>query len=200
MKKILNQKKALLEDMISKTKNPASKQALSEQLDEVNAVLLGLYAKRLRHVLEDAGLPAEEMLIAEGRRRLSAQQFTRIQEAVAEVKALPPFVSTKDLMVLGDAYYSLEQYQDAEAIYSRILELNPYDHIAIRHRGAAYIHMKKYEDAIADFNRSLELKPGDPIAIHDRGIALKDLGKLDTIGKKPVCIRIVDIPEDDLDD
>ena len=107
--KILNQEKALLEEVISKTDDPDSKQALIEQLDEVNAALLGLYTKRLRHALEDAGLPSEETLIASGHRRLKTQQVARIQEVVADVKALPPLLSIRDLFVLGNAYYHMEQ-------------------------------------------------------------------------------------------
>jgi len=174
---ILKERKTLLEEMISKIPDAASRQTLTTQLEEVNSALLGLYGERLRHTLKDAGLPPEEMLVADGRSKLQPQEVSRLREVIAEINALPPFLSTEVLRVLGNTYYFLERYEDAKSVYDKILNLNPYDHVAFRHRGAVHIHMKKYEDAIADFNRSLELKPGEPIAIHDRGIALKDLGE-----------------------
>jgi tetratricopeptide (TPR) repeat protein len=175
--KILSDKKKLLEEMISGTKEAKRKKELNAQLDEVNAALLGLYAKRLRHTLEEAGLPQEEELIADGRRQLKPQEAAKLESIIAKVNALPPFFSTRDLLSLGSAYYSLGRYEEAKNIYSRILAINPYDHDAFQFRGATNIRLGKDKDALADFNRALELNPNDYVAIHDRGKALINLGK-----------------------
>lgn len=169
--KILSDKKKLLEEMISKTEDTSSKQTLLTQLDEVNAALLGLHSQRLRHALKGAGLPTEEMLIVDGHSQVQPQETTYLKNIIAEVNALPPSLSTEVLRVLGDAYYYIEHYEDAKNTYDKILNLNPYDQVALRHRGAVYSHMKKDTEALNDYNRALELKPDDYVAFNDRGVS-----------------------------
>lgn len=176
--KILNQKKALLEEAISKTEDPDSKQALIEQLDEVNAALLGLHTKRLRHALEDAGLPSEETLIANGRRQLPAQQVARLRKIVKEVEALPSFViPIRDLLLLGNIYSYMEQYEDARKYYDRVLELNPEYPEAWNNHGFLYNRLGKNDEALADYNRALALRPDDPTILANRAVAYHDLKK-----------------------
>ena len=174
--KTLSDKKKLLEEMISKTEDASSKQTLTTQLDEVNAALLGLYGERLRHTLKQAGLPPEEALITDGRARLQPQQITELRRIVTEVSALPSFLSTKDLLVLGNAYYYMERYHDAKNIFDQLLKLNPDDVAILFNRGTAYANLGKYKEALADFNRYLELKPDNPAALSNRGGVYKYLG------------------------
>ncbi len=175
--KILNERKTLLEELISKTQDKLRKNELKTQLDEVNAALLGLQTKRLRQTLKDADLPPEETLIANGRKRLQPQQVNSIKKVIAELKTLPPFASVQDLLTLGNAYYYAEQYQDAKDTYDKILNLKPDDPVALCNRGAALVKSKRYKEAIDDFNRSLELKPNDAITLGNRGAALAWLGR-----------------------
>lgn len=172
----LKDKKTILEEMISKTKDASSKQTLTTQLEEVHAALLGLHSERLRHTLKDAGLPPEEILIADGRSQLQPQQATQLKKIVAEVDALPKFLY-ENLLPLGSAYYLLQRYEDAKNIYDKIIYVNPYDHDALQFRGATYIRMGKYEEALSDFNRALELNSDDHVALNDRGVVLQNLGK-----------------------
>jgi len=175
--KILNERKTLLEELISKTQDKLRKNELKTQLDEVNAALLGLQTKRLQQILKDADLPPEETLIANGRKRLQPQQVNSIKKVIAELKTLPPFASVQDLLTLGNAYYYAEQYQDAKDTYDKILNLKPDDPVALCNRGAALVKSKRYKEAIDDFNRSLELKPNDAITLGNRGAALAWLGR-----------------------
>lgn len=176
--KILSQKKALLEEMIPKTKDSDSKQALIAQLDEVNAALLGLHTKRLRHALEDAGLPPEEMLIADGRRQLQSQQVTYLRKITKEVEALSPFViPIWGLLILGNTYYYMQQYQDAKKSYDKILELNPDYPEALNNRGRLYNTLGKSDEALADYNRALALRSDDPTILANRGAIYHDLKK-----------------------
>jgi len=177
--KTLSDKKKLLEELLSKTENINDKNNLAAQLDEVNAALLGLHAQRLRQTLKDAGLPTEDELVESGLTQLKPEQATRLNKVIEEIEPPPPPpIPVRDFWVmLGDSYYLLKRYEEAKDIYDKIINLNPYDQIAIRHRGAAYVHMQKYEDAIIDFNRSLELKADEYIALHDRGVAFKNLKK-----------------------
>ncbi|MFC2071459.1 tetratricopeptide repeat protein [Chloroflexota bacterium] len=173
----LKDKKTLLEEMISKTEETRSKQTLLRQLDEVNAALLGLYGKRLRHTLKEAGLPTEETLIADGRTQLQPQQVDQLKGEIAELQTLPQSDSILDLLALGNAYYYAEQYEDAKDIYDRILNLNPNDPSILMSRGVAYGQLGRYDEALADFNRSLELRPDDPGTLTNRGNAYMELGR-----------------------
>ncbi len=177
----LNQRKALLEDMISKVEDDDSKQTLVAQLDEVNVALLGLYGERLRHTLKQAGLPPEEMLIADGRSRLQPQQVDQLKKITAEVKALPPSLSVYDLLAQGNAYYYAEQYEDAKDIYDRILNLNPNDPATLNNRGLVYAKLERYEEALADFNRSLELNPDHPSTLYNLACLSSLKGKADDV-------------------
>ena len=174
---ILKERKAHLEAMIAETEDADRKQTLIAQLDEVNALLVGLYTERLRHTLEEAGLPPEEVLVADGRSQLEPQQATRLDPVLAEVDALRSFLSTQDLFVLGNAYYHRGEYQDAKNIYDRILKLNPDDPIALNNRGVTYGQLERFDESLADCNRSLELRPDDPDTLNNRGIAYGKLGR-----------------------
>jgi tetratricopeptide (TPR) repeat protein len=177
--KILSDKKKLLEDMISKTSDTSAKQKLRAQLDQVNAALLGLYGKRLRQTLEDAGLPTEEALIANGRRQLQPKQVADLRGLIEVVKTLPPLPSTEDLLALGSAYYYMQQYEEAKNIYDKILSLNPSDPTILHSRGVTYGQLGKYDEALADFNRSLELRPDALGTLINRGNAYTELARYD---------------------
>jgi len=175
--KVLKERKILLEEMIAKAEEPNDKNNLVAQRDEVNAALLGLYGERLRHTLKEAGLPTEEALIADGQSRLKPQQVNSLKKILAEVKSLPAFPPTKDFLVLGDAYYYTEQYQDAKNVYDKILNLNPDDPHILHNRGKIYASMGKHIEALADLNRSLELRPDDPYTLNSRGATYHNLKK-----------------------
>jgi len=176
---ILKERKTLLEEMIPKAHDSTSKETLQTQLDEVNALLLGLYSERLRHTLREAGLPPEEALVADGRSRLQPEEATRLEASIEELKALPPSLSSKDLMVLGNAYYHMEQYQEAKNIYDKILDLNPNDPTTLNNRGVTYDDLERYDESLADYNRSLELRPDDPDTLTNRGVTYRHLERYD---------------------
>jgi len=156
----LRDKKALLEDLISKIEDAGQKEKLQLQLDEVNAALLGLYKERLYHTLKEAGLPTEEMLIANGQRRLKPEHARQFNEVIEEVRLLSqPDVARSLLLLLGNAYYYTDQYQDAMDIYNKILKISPDDPITLNNRGATYEELGRYDDALTDYNNSLELMP-----------------------------------------
>ena len=177
--KTLKDKKGFLEELISKTKDGSAKHSLSIQLEETNAALLGFYAKRLRRTIKDAGLPPEETLIANGRSHLKPQQAARLKEAATEIKALPPFLSSQDLLVLGNAYYYMEQYQEAKNMYDKILGLNPDDPSTLNNRGLTYDKLERYDEALNDYNRSLEIRPDHPGTLNNRGTTYAKLERYD---------------------
>jgi putative GTP pyrophosphokinase len=68
-----------------------------------------------------------------------------------------------DVLLLNALYaHNKNQFTEAIAFYSRILEMNPEDSIRsliFKHRGMANFAQSQYRDAIEDFSRSLELDP-----------------------------------------
>ena len=138
----LKDKKRLLEEMTSKTADEGSKHILLAQLDEVNAALLGLLTQRIRHTLKEAGLPIEEALIADGQSQLKPQETAQLEKVIAEVDALPPFLSTEDLMVLGNAYFYMKKYQDAKRIFDQVVKSNPNAPEALNNRGVILAHLE----------------------------------------------------------
>jgi len=174
---ILKQRKELLEGMISKTSDASSRDMLATQLEEVEAALLGLYSQRLSRTLEEAGLPSEEELIADGQSKLKPKQATQVERIVDELGTLLAPISADVLRVLGNAYSYVDRYCDAIHIFDQLLALNADDTTILFNRGTAYAHLGKYEEALADFNRYLELKPDNPYAFSNRGGVYKYLGK-----------------------
>jgi putative GTP pyrophosphokinase len=76
--------------------------------------------------------------------------------------------------LLLDALYAhnKNQFEDAIALYTRILELKPQDSICsliFKHRGMAEFAQSRYDEAIADFTRALDLEKTYKIAYY-RGV------------------------------
>lgn len=174
----LKDKKTLLEDMISKAEDTTRKEEFNTQLEEVNAALLGLYSERLRHTLKEAGLPGEEELIADGRGQLLPQEISRLKKITKEVEALSPFViPVRDLLLLGNTYFHMQQYQHAKKYYDKILKLNPDYPEALNNRGLLHNKLGENNEALADYNRALALRSDDPTILANRGVIYHDLKK-----------------------
>jgi putative GTP pyrophosphokinase len=121
-----------------------------------------------------------------GKRRDSF--FKKIEESTdsllftgekAENTALPPppAASTNnsiDDLLLNALYaHNKNQFSEAIAFYSRILELNPDNAIRsliYKHRGMAFFARSHYEEAVEDFSTSLELDGQSYKAAYYRGI------------------------------
>jgi Flp pilus assembly protein TadD len=175
----LKEKKTLLEEMLSGATGTDREQSVRVQLDDVNHALLGLLAQRLRRAIRDAGLPAEEMLIANGRAQLAPEQAALIEEAAAEVAALPPPLPVELMFALGSTYYYAKRYEDAKGVFDRIIDLTPDNPVVLNNRGVTYAHMEKYDDALADYNHSLELRPEHPSTLTNRGATYDNMGRYD---------------------
>lgn len=173
--KILSEKKKLLQGMLSKEDDYSSRQTLTARVDEVNTALLALYSERLRQTLKDAGLPTEEMLIADGHGHLQQREAKRLEASIEELRSLPPLLSARDLLVLGDAYYYIERYDDAKRIYDTILNLHPSNPYALNSRGVIYNKLGRHEEALRDYDGALELMPNNPTILMNRGVAYYDL-------------------------
>ena len=78
-----------------------------------------------------------------------------------------------DLLLAALSAHNQNKFQEAIAIYTRILDMNPVDAVSsliYKHRGIAYFTCSLYEEAIADFSLSLELDPKSYKAAYYKGI------------------------------
>ena len=86
---------------------------------------------------------------------------------------LPGTVSIDELLVEALTAHNKNQFQEAIAVYTQILDMNPDDmvrSIICKHRGMAYFARSHYEEAIADFSESLKLDPKSYKAAYYEGI------------------------------
>ena len=79
----------------------------------------------------------------------------------------------------GNAYLSLDKYQQAIEDYNKAVELNPEYALAYYNRGNAYLSLDKYQQAIEDFDRAIALNPHYVNTYNNRGIAYakKEIGR-----------------------
>ncbi|MDR1862445.1 MAG: tetratricopeptide repeat protein [Treponema sp.] len=107
----------------------------------------------------------------------------RTENAASRQPQAPPANDSIDELLLNALYaHNKNQFSEAIAFYSRILELNPDDTIRsliYKHRGMAYFARSHYEEAIRDFSKSLELDPQSYKAAYYRGIVCSVLERYD---------------------
>jgi putative GTP pyrophosphokinase len=81
--------------------------------------------------------------------------------------------SIDDLLLSALYAHNKNQFEEAVALYSRILALKPENTIGTliyKHRGMAYFAQSKYTEAIADFSMALELDNQSYRAAYYRGV------------------------------
>ncbi|MDR0584619.1 MAG: tetratricopeptide repeat protein [Treponema sp.] len=97
---------------------------------------------------------------------------TQMPEAAPEPLS-PDSVSIDDLLLSALYAHNQNRFDEAIALYSRILELKPDDRICsliYKHRGMANFARSHYEDAIGDFSHTLELDAKSYKAAYYRGV------------------------------
>jgi tetratricopeptide (TPR) repeat protein len=86
-----------------------------------------------------------------------------------------PFTDYDQAKSLSDA----GQYQQAIVVYSRSINLDPYNADAYLGRGLAYENLGEYDKALSDYSQVITLKPKDPQAYFVRGLLYDLMGKTD---------------------
>jgi len=86
-----------------------------------------------------------------------------------------PFHEADQAKSLSDA----GQYQQAIVMYTRSIDLDPYNVDAYLGRGFAYEKLGEYDKALSDYSQVIALKPKDPQAYFVRGLLYDLLGKTD---------------------
>lgn len=98
------------------------------------------------------------------------------QKAAALKKVINARVTNVDAYFnLGNTYYSLGRYLEAEEAYKKVLAVQPNDFQAYNGIGNCHNAMGEYAQAIDAYNRSLELKPNNFNAYNNLGNAYRNM-------------------------
>ncbi len=60
---------------------------------------------------------------------------------------------------IGNCYFNQKKYYLAEKHFTKSLNINPRDHIALSNRAYVYLQIKKYKSSIADYTKAIKLNP-----------------------------------------
>ena len=82
----------------------------------------------------------------------------------------------KILMLLGDCYDYLEEYEKSVAAYDEALKIAPYDYLTIFNKGVALISNEKYEEALECFKKSIFIAPAHQGSHYRYGLCCLQLG------------------------
>lgn len=129
-----------------------------------------------------------------GRRRTKMTVFTyaffkesimRKQIAISAVLFLVCASGAVIAQTAEDVYYdaaelhNAKDYAGAEALYSRVIEMDPNFIAAYGGRGMVYFESGRYEEAVDDFTWLIDRNPANLIALSFRGICYSNVGRLE---------------------
>lgn len=77
----------------------------------------------------------------------------------------------------GAAFQYKEDYEKAEADYTKALELNDNNPNVLTYRGSLYYNREEFDKALEDYNRVLELDPNNHYAQYNVGMSYFKQGK-----------------------
>ncbi|MGE3929889.1 MAG: tetratricopeptide repeat protein [Hyphomonadaceae bacterium] len=101
----------------------------------------------------------------------------REEEALAMARASAESGAPRALRALGDIYRRLERYEEADAVYTRLLETSPDDWRLLFARGAAREQLSRHAEAESDLQRALEVSPDQPDVLNYLGYMWVDRGE-----------------------
>lgn len=82
----------------------------------------------------------------------------------------------KVLMILGDCYDYLEQYDKAVEAYDQALQIAPYDYLTIFNKGVSLMNIEKTEEALECFKKSIFISPAHLGSHYRYGLCCLKLG------------------------
>jgi tetratricopeptide (TPR) repeat protein len=113
------------------------------------------------------------------------ERIEKLEEATAVVEAVDKVAEAREEKTAeqwvedGDAAFALDNYQEAIEAYSKAIELNPNDVLAIATRAAIYGQIGEPEKAMTDFDKAIELSPKLAIAYVSHGMAAYRMEELE---------------------
>ena len=85
----------------------------------------------------------------------------------------------EDLFKIGTLFGQRGNYNVAEKIFDRIIQLNPNDADAWYNKGVALGNLGKHNEAIKCYDEAIKIKPNYDNAWSNKGVAMGNLGKYD---------------------
>ena len=82
-----------------------------------------------------------------------------------------------DLHNKGVSLISLGRYEEANALFDKVLEVDPRDEKAWDNKSTSLYSLGRYEEAIFCVDKALLLNPNNKVAWDNKGISLHDLGR-----------------------
>jgi Flp pilus assembly protein TadD len=101
----------------------------------------------------------------------------RDQEALAMARAAADAGDLRSRRGLADMYRSLEQFAEAEPIYTDLIAAEPHDWRLYFSRGVTRERLGRWPEAEADFQHALELAPEQPDVMNYLGYTWIDRGE-----------------------
>ena len=92
----------------------------------------------------------------------------------------------------ANLYVQIEDYKNAIADYTKIIDIKPQDYLTYERRADVYKELKQYDKAISDYLRCIELMPGDAYRYDPLGklyVELKQYDKAIGIHNKRIKIN-----------
>jgi putative GTP pyrophosphokinase len=128
---------------------------------------------------EDKSVPLDSLSPMEeiGEAHINAAHINAAKfhsESIWTPVEIPGAVSIDGLLVEALTAHNKNQFPEAIAVYTRILDMEPVESVGAliyKHRGMAHFASSHYEEAIADFSESYRLDPKSYKASYYEGIA-----------------------------
>ena len=77
----------------------------------------------------------------------------------------------------GNLYLNLGRNEEAEADYTKAIEINPNDAQAYNNKGTLYYNLGRYKEAEVDYTKAIQLNPNYSQAYNNRGVLYTNLGR-----------------------
>ena len=132
--------------------------------------LNGEMGKRRDSFFQKIEESTDAVLFSDSKDKISKKRKKKPEPKILEEV---PGISMDDLLLEALSAHNENQFDQAIAIYTQILNMKPDDMVSAliyKHRGMAYFARSNYEEAIADFSESLKLDPQSYKAAYYEGI------------------------------
>jgi TolB-like protein/Tfp pilus assembly protein PilF len=102
--------------------------------------------------------------------QLDATQLRQVRATIDHALSLAPDLAAGHVALGSFYYYTARDYDNAMAEYSRAIQLQPNDVVALQFRGYIYRRQGKWEESTAELNRAAELDPRDASLVENIAI------------------------------
>ncbi|GAA5868417.1 hypothetical protein JCM3774_003289 [Rhodotorula dairenensis] len=171
-----------------------------QHLGLANVTLAEEYLLGAQEICPDDPLVLNELGVVSlhnGHCERAIQYFLRTLGLAKRVQSSPA-VWTSTHLNLGHAYRKLEQWNQAQTAFRRVIELDPRSAPAYTALGIVEHHQGHYQEAIARYHEALAITPGDPVTCDLLKLALDDVSvqiashKFPFPGLPPRTLRNID--------